>query len=195
MGLALAKPLTYLDYAAIPRREDEPRFELIDGRIVMMAGAGRRHQRVVVELTGQIREKLRGRRCELFIAPFDVRLPRPGQAANDANDVLQPDLMVFSNPENHDERGGLCAPEFVIEVLSPSGGAHDMVRKRRIYEAHGVLEYWIIDPINEVVHIHRLVDTRYVHESAEWEPSMTVAAVDGLSLDLAVLRDLLRDEA
>ena len=73
--------------------------------------------------------------ASLYIAPFDVRLPSPMPLANDATNVVQPDLLMYCDPEKHDERGGIGAPDFVIEVLSPGSGAHEYVRKLRLYEA------------------------------------------------------------
>ena len=146
------KELTYLDYLALPN--DGRRFELIHGAVYAMAGAGRRHQRIVGALYAQLHEKLRGRRREPSVAPFDVRLPRAGQAANDATTVVQPDLLVYCDASKHDERGGIGAPDFVIEVLSPGSGGHDHVRKLRLYEEAGVREYWIVDGANRVVLVY-----------------------------------------
>jgi len=85
----IAKELNYLDYLNLPG--DGARYELIRGVVYAMAGPGRRHQRIVMELAAQLSVKLRGKRCEPFVAPFDVRLPRAGQAADDAISVVPPD--------------------------------------------------------------------------------------------------------
>jgi Uma2 family endonuclease len=190
----IAKELTYSDYLNLPC--DGRRYELIYGAIYAMAGAGRRHQRIVLALALQIGEKLRGRRCELFMAPFDVRLPRPGQAANDAINVVQPDLLVYCDPAKHDERGGIGAPDFVIEVLSPGSGGHDHVRKLRLYEAAGVQEYWIVDGANRVVLVYLRAGDKFAPlESFNFDVLAPVQSIPELSLDFAaVLLELERDE-
>ena len=191
----LAKELTYLDYLNFP--SDGRRYELIYGSTYAMAGAGRRHQRIVLALALQIGEKLRGRRCELFMAPFDVRLPRPGQAANDATSVVQPDLLVYCDPTKHDERGGLAAPDFVIEVLSPGSGGHDHVRKLRLYESAGVQEYWIVDGANRVVLVYFRSGPQFAPvESFNFDAIAPVQSIPDLSLDFAaVLLEMEREEA
>lgn len=194
------KELTYLDYIALP--SDGKRYELIYGSVFAMAGAGRRHQRIVGALYAQLFEKLRGRRCEAFVAPFDVRLPRAGQAANDATTVVQPDLLVYCDPSKHDERGGIGAPDFVIEVLSPGSGGHDHVRKLRLYEAAGVQEYWIVDGANRVVLVYlrakdgKASDGFAPLESFNFDALAPVQAIPELSLDFAaVALELDREEA
>jgi len=194
MVLAARKLKTYQDYLAIPKSESDARFELIDGDIVAMVGAGRRHQRIVGELATQLRTQLRGRRCESFIAPFDVRLPRPNQSANDATSAVQPDLLVYCDPSHHDESGGLCAPDFVIEVLSPGSGGHDHVRKLALYDLSGVVEYWIVDPANQLVLKYLREDGRLMHpQSFNFDCVAAVEAVPELTLDLAALMPLVVD--
>ena len=199
-ALAAYKELTYLDYLGLP--SDGKRYELIYGSVFAMAGAGRRHQRIVGALYAQLFEKLRGRRCEAFVAPFDVRLPRAGQAANEATTVVQPDLLVYCDPSKHDERGGIGAPDFVIEVLSPGSGGHDHVRKLRLYEAAGVQEYWIVDGANRVVLVYlrakdgKASDGFAPLESFNFDALAPVQAIPELSLDFAaVALELDREEA
>lgn len=182
----IAKELTYSDYMNLP--SDGRRYELINGSIYAMAGAGRRHQRIVLALALQIGEKLRGKRCELFMAPFDVRLPRAGQAENDATSVVQPDLLVYCDPTKHDERGGIGAPDFVIEVLSPGSGGHDHVRKLRLYEAAGVQEYWIVDGANKIVLVYFRAGDRFAPvESFNFDAVAPVQSIPDLSLDFATV--------
>jgi len=178
------KEQTYLDYLNLPG--DGKRYELIRGVVCAIAGPGRRHQRIVGALYLQLALKLRGKRCEPFVAPFDVRLPRAGQAANDAISVVQPDLMVYCDPSKHDERGGLAAPDFVIEVLSPGSGGHDHVRKLRLYEEAGVQEYWIVDGANRVVLVYRRLDDKFAPlESFNFDAIAPVQSIPDLNLDFA----------
>ena len=90
----------------------------------------------------QIASRIEGRECEAFYAPFDVRFPHETQEF----DVVQPDIVVICNPEKIDGRGCNGAPDFIIEILSPSTAYKDLTIKRRLYEKHGVTEFWFVDP-------------------------------------------------
>ncbi len=152
-------PYTYTDYLAW---DDGQRWEIIDGEAICMSPAPTPvHQTVVVEVAAQLVQQLRGKRCQAFVSPIDVRLPKPGQSDEATDRVLQPDLLVVCDPDKVDQRGVRGAPDFVIEVLSPSTLSHDHVRKRRVYEAAGVREYWLVHPRDRVVLIYVLENGRY----------------------------------
>lgn len=120
-----------------------------------------RHQEWVGEVFRQIADALEGKPCRVYLAPFDVRLPRDDEADDNIDTVVQPDLSVICDPSKIDQRGCRGAPDWVIEVLSPSTAGHDMIVKRDIYERHGVREYWIVHPTDRVVTIYTLIDGAY----------------------------------
>jgi Uma2 family endonuclease len=129
MGLPLrdAHRHTYGDYLGWP---EDIRYELIDGEAYLMAPApSPAHQRLVLELARQIADAPEGGPCEVFVAPFDVRLPHADEADEQVDTVLQPDLTVVCDPKKIDERGCRGAPDWVIEVLSPATAAHDQTKK------------------------------------------------------------------
>jgi Uma2 family endonuclease len=141
---------------------DDPRYELVDGVAYAMTPApGRRHQEVVVELLRQVANALEHSPCRVYVAPFDVRLPRGEEADADIDTVLQPDLAVICDPAKLDERGCRGAPDWVIEVLSPSTAVHDQTRKREAYERHGVPELWLVHPTDALLMIYRLREGAY----------------------------------
>lgn len=147
---------TYGDYC---QWDDGERWELIDGQAYAMSPApGLRHQSLVGELFAQLHARLRDSKCEAFVAPFDVRLPRANEPDDEILDVVQPDLSVVCDPTKLDDRGCRGAPDFVIEVLSRSTIARDRVSKRDLYEHHGVREYWLVHPKERVLTTHRLGD-------------------------------------
>lgn len=152
------KLYTYADYLSWP---EDVRYELIDGEAFLMAGPDLAHQDIVGEIYRQLGNALNGKLCRPFIAPFDVRLPKPGEQDAQASTVVQPDVMVICDPAKLDRRGVLDAPDLVVEVLSPSTAGHDHVLKRRIYERVGVREYWLVHPIDRVLHVYRLGDDGY----------------------------------
>lgn len=144
---------TYAEYCSWP---DQPRYELIDGLAYAMSGPVRRHQEVLGELFRQVANALHGKPCRPYIAPFDVRLPRANEADNRVDTVVQPDLMVVCDKTKLDERGCRGAPDWVVEVLSPSTASHDHILKRRLYERVGVREFWLVHPVDRIVTIYLL---------------------------------------
>ena len=141
---------TYEDYCATA---DDERYELLNGDLMMVPAPNRKHQRVLgrlhIELGRFTQEHGLG---EVYVAPFDVVLSD--------TDVVQPDLLFISRAREHtitDEnvRG---APDLAIEVLSPSTADRDVGYKHDLYSRHGVLEYWIVDPMGQTVAVHRQRD-------------------------------------
>jgi Uma2 family endonuclease len=159
---------TYADYCSWP---DEVRYELIDGIAYAMGPAPTRsHQKILGDLFRQVADALDGSPCEVYIATFDVRLPRAGEADDLVDTVVQPDLTIVCDASKLDERGCRGAPDWIVEVLSPSTATHDHVRKRQVYERAGVREFWLLHPVDRMVTMYRLDGGRYgfpdIHETA-----------------------------
>ncbi|MCA9708934.1 MAG: Uma2 family endonuclease [Myxococcales bacterium] len=151
-----AECFTYADVLTWP--EDE-RWELHEGVPVSMSPApSTTHQRFVGELFRQVANFLVGRPCEVFTAPFDVRLAAPGTPPAEVDTVVQPDLVVVCDASRLDERGYQGGPDWVIEVLSPSTSARDQITKLAYYEAHGVLHYWLVHPVDRLVTVYTRPD-------------------------------------
>ena len=148
---------TYADYVARPEGD---RWELIDGEAYAMSPAPTNaHQLIVGELFTTIHDYFRGKSCRPFVAPFDVRLPKMGLADQQIDTVVQPDISLVCDPDKlKDNHGCLGAPDWVIEVLSPSTAIHDQRTKRALYERHGVAEYWLVHPGDRSVSIYRLAN-------------------------------------
>ena len=131
------------------------RYELIGGALYDMSPSPNiKHQRIVSKLCvtiGSYIEKHKSK-CEVIAAPSDVRLSD--------EDVVQPDLYVVCDPKKFDEHGCVGAPDWVIEVLSPSNSQHDTVEKLSLYVKAGVREYWIVDPIFEKVLVYPIEEHR-----------------------------------
>jgi len=155
----LQQKYTYADYALWP--EDE-RWELINGGAFAMTSPLRIHQEIVTELSRQIGNYLQGKPCEIYVAPFDVRLPRKDEADAKVETVVQPDLSIICDQSKLDKLGCRGAPDWIVEVLSPSTALMDMNTKRSLYEQHGVQEYWIIHPEDRWTMVYTLdVQGRY----------------------------------
>ena len=147
------KQYTYQDYLRWP---DEVRYELLDGKALMMAAPGVLHQRIVRELVTQLTLAFRGKSCEVFPAPFDVCLSAADAADDQIDNVVQPDISIICDAGKLDDRGCKGAPDWIIEVLSPSTASRDLIHKLRQYERHGVREYWVVHPTDRVVMMWQL---------------------------------------
>ncbi|MEZ0373684.1 MAG: Uma2 family endonuclease [Candidatus Sericytochromatia bacterium] len=147
---------SYADYLTWPRWPEGPRWELFEGEAVAMNAPLREHQRIAGELFGRIWDFLKGHPCEVYMAPFDVRLPRQGKETNRIQTVVQPDISVICDPEKLDDLGCLGPPDWILEVVSPGSVRTDYVKKLTLYELHGIPEYWIVNPQDRLVMVFRL---------------------------------------
>lgn len=143
---------TYKEYL----KWESGRCELIDGIVYDMTPApSRLHQKISIDLATNIYNQLVGKLCEVYVAPFDVRLPDNKEVANEnIVTVVQPDIVVVCDSEKLDDLGCLGAPDMVIEILSPSTAAKDLQSKRDLYERHGVKEYWIVHPTDKIIMVY-----------------------------------------
>jgi Uma2 family endonuclease len=148
---------SYADYLTW---NDDERWEIINGFAYCMSPApSRKHQFISWELSGQIRDYLIAtqRPCEAYHGPFDVRFPESVQDDEQIIDVVQPDISVICDLSKLDDRGCHGAPDWIIEILSPSTAQKDHDLKRKLYEKNNVQEYWLIDPTHERVIVYRLI--------------------------------------
>lgn len=145
---------TYADYL----KWDLPEMvELIRGKVFKMSPApSANHQLIVVNLATAIKSYLKKQPCKVFVAPFDVRLPRKGKADKDIVTVVQPDVCVICDPAKIEERGCLGAPDWIIEILSKHTSAKDLNEKFDVYEEAAVKEYWVIHPDEQTVLVYTL---------------------------------------
>lgn len=178
-----APRFTYGDYRHWP---DEERWELIEGEAYNMSPApSRSHQDWVLALVRQIADFLEGKPCKVYVAPFDVRLPEKDDEPDDkVKSVVQPDISVICDPKKLDEAGCRGAPDWIIEVLSPGTARKDQIRKRNLYERHGVKEYWLAHPIDHILTRYLLEDGHYAAALIEETTGTTpVRTLPGLSID------------
>ena len=152
-----AEKWTYADYLTWPEGE---RWELIDGVAYMMSPApSRRHQELSGNLQSILHQHLKGKRCKVYDAPFDVRLPDGvDETAEAIETVVQPDIVVVCDPEKLDDRGCKGAPDLIVEILSPSSADRDLKEKFYLYQRVGVREYWILNQTDETLMVFKLIN-------------------------------------
>jgi Uma2 family endonuclease len=176
---------TYADYIEWKFLE---RLELIKGRVFRLSAPTTNHMAVAGELYLQFRKFLKQNPCVVFIAPFDVCLPKNGKTAdNEITTVVQPDVGVICN-ESKILPGCCCgAPDLVVEVLSPSNKDHDVHTKYQLYEEAGSLEYWIVDPVREKLVVYVLSKEGKYGEGKMYSGKevITSVAVSGFSIRAA----------
>ena len=141
------KQYTIDDIYALP---DGVRAELVDGQIYYMASPSMTHQNIVGEMFLSIAYYIRahGGPCKVCLSPFGVYLN------GDDSIYLEPDLAVVCDPSRLEERGLAGAPDWVVEVSSPSSRRMDYLIKPFKYRAAGVKEYWIIHPRKRIVFVY-----------------------------------------
>lgn len=129
---------------------DGERAELIDGQIYYMAPPNTRHQRILNYINTEINMYIRKNNgeCEVFPAPFAVFLN------DDDMNYVEPDISVICDKNKISDKGCQGAPDWVIEIISPSSMAMDYFTKLFQYQKSGVREYWIVDPIKQRVTVY-----------------------------------------
>jgi len=183
--LDLSKTYTYADYLTW---KFDGFVELIKGKVMRpMAGPSRRHQQLSNRLEFPIAAFLRKASCEMYHAPFDVRLTTDGANGNQQiQTVVQPDICVICDRAKLDDRGCLGAPDWIIEIVSPGNTARDTKTKFDLYEESGVREYWIVYPGQNTITAYVLDNEQYQLAGEYIEPgALPVATLPGLTLEWA----------
>jgi Uma2 family endonuclease len=174
---------TYEDYCHFP--DDGRRHELIGGEHYVTPAPSTRHQRIVIKLARLIDAHASEYGLGMvLVAPTDVILSD--------TDVVQPDVLFVATAHlgRVAEHGVLGAPDLTIEILSQATRRVDEVEKRKLYEAAGVAEYWVVDPELEIVKIYRASNGRYARVaelSREEAGIITSPLFPGLDLPLAAV--------
>ena len=193
MELALDQNRRYT-YAEYLTWADDKLRELLNGFIRMMSPAPKlKHavisRKIAVPMVNFI-DKNNGN-CQVFYAPFDVRLPRnPDETANDQIcTVVQPDICVVCDNSKLDEDGCLGAPDMVVEILSLSSQRYDLNEKFNLYEAAGVKEYWVVSPKEKGINVFILQENGKYDAGTVYEGNVhvPVQTLEGLSLNTEVL--------
>lgn len=173
---------TVKDWCAIP---EDVQAELIDGFLIFNEMPTVIHQSILSELsyyfTKYIKEK--NESCKVYFSPIGVRLDK------DNKTMLEPDLIILCDPSKSDGRHILGAPDFVLEVVSPSSRSRDYLVKLNKYYYAGVREYWVVDPKHQniSVYLFRDINEEFDHITYSFEDKIPVSIFDDLIIDFKEL--------
>lgn len=168
------------DYYNLP---ENVRAELIDGQFYNMAAPSRIHQKILSGLHAAVYNYIRSKNdsCEVYPAPFAVKLFENKQT------IVEPDISIICDPGKLTDRGCSGAPDWIIEISSPSHPGHDYVRKLNLYMDAGVREYWIVNPLKETIFVYHLGETRFEAAAYTFQDKIKVNIYHDLWIDFKEL--------
>ena len=139
--------ITLEQYEALP---EDKRVEVFDDVVYDMVSPSQEHQIISMELSTMLNTYIKTKKgsCRVFHAPFDVKL------SDQPLTIVQPDLMIICDKNKLDGKRCNGAPDFIIEIVSPSNPADDYIRKLYYYKNAGVREYWIVDPRKKTITVN-----------------------------------------
>ena len=177
MALQQEKIYTIEDIYSLP---DGQRAELIDGHIYNMAPPSTRHQLLISKLNQKISNYIdkKGGKCKVLPAPFAVLLNTDGR------NYVEPDISVICNEDKLDEKGCNGAPDWIIEIVSPSTSSLDYGIKLFKYRTAGVREYWIINPATHTINVYDFEFERGTYQY-NFEDNVPVCIYDDLTIQIA----------
>ena len=183
MSEALARTNIYTeeDYYNLP---ENVRAELIDGQFYYMAAPSRVHQKILMFLSKTIANYIDSKNgpCEVYPAPFAVRL-----FSEDDKNMVEPDISVICDPNKLTDRGCTGAPDWIVEIVSPSNSSHDYIRKLNLYADAGVREYWIVNPDKKSIYVYHLEETQFETTAYTLQDKIKVNIYDDLWIDFTEL--------
>lgn len=167
--------------------DENVRAELIDGELYMMAPPVRAHRRIQGEFHRQIGNFLIDKSCEVYLE-LGVRLfDTDDDSVEDSETLVIPDITVVCDHSKLDDVSCKGAPDFIIEILSPSSAKHDKLFKLNLYSRAKVREYWIVDPYNRTVDVLLLDENEKLTLSTVYscEDTAKVTVLPGCEIDLS----------
>ncbi len=180
------KKVSYEEFLEISEKSTL-RMELINGEIYLLGSPNIGHQEILGRLYLIFNEYFLGKKCRLFLAPFDVHFKKKDIKEPD---VMQPDVLVACDLENNVTENGryMGTPTLIIEILSESTRSKDLIDKLNTFMLSGVEEYWIIDPKQESIMVYGFnnyeIDKFKTFEKGDMARSFVF---NGLSADVEAL--------
>jgi len=175
---------TYEDYL---QWKFEERLELFRGRIFKLSAPNTKHQQISRNLFVPVATFLKNKKCQVFSAPFDVRLPvKNKKKDNEVTTVVQPDICIVYDESKIDTKGCCGTPDLVVEILSPGNSHKEVKLKFELYEEARIKEYWIVYPEEESLAVFVLNENGKYNGAALYagKDKINSAAIPGLIADL-----------
>lgn len=169
-------------YEALP---ENIRAEVYEGVIYYMASPTQIHQSISIELATVLNSYIKSKKgvCKVFHAPFDVKL------SDHPLTIVQPDIMIVCDTNKLDGKRCNGAPDFIIEIVSPSSPADDYIRKLYYYKNAGVREYWIVDSRKKTVTVNYFEED-VLNVQYSFNEAIKVNIYDDLVIDFSDIADL-----
>ncbi|MCI9485952.1 MAG: Uma2 family endonuclease [Lachnospiraceae bacterium] len=120
--------------------------------------------------------------CKVYPAPFAVK-----PFEDDDKTVVEPDISVICDPNKLTDRGCTGAPDWIVEIVSPSNSSHDYIRKLNLYADAAVREYWIVNPDKKSIYVYHLEETQFETTAYSFQDKIKVNIYDDLSIDFSEL--------
>ncbi len=164
------------DFAELP---EGTLAQLLEGEIFMVPAPVPEHQRVSGKLFTRLLQYVERKNLgEIFFSPIDVFL--------DEHNVVQPDLVYISEEKRSiiGEKRIEGAPDWIAEILSEGNAYHDLKTKKKLYEKHGVAEYWIVDPMERSVEVYRNGESGFKLITSSTSGKIESSVLDGFSVEI-----------
>ena len=144
-----------------------------------------RHQLISGELFAAIHNYIKSKNgsCKVLSAPFAVFLNA------DNKNYVEPDISIVCDKSKLDAYGCNGAPDWIIEIVSPSSRQMDYFTKLFKYQSAEVREYWIVDPLKNRITVYQF-ETGTITEYS-FSDSIKVGIYNDLTIDFAEISELL----
>ncbi|MBR1743163.1 MAG: Uma2 family endonuclease [Lachnospiraceae bacterium] len=173
--------ITLEQYETLP---EDRRVEIFENIAYDMASPSQIHQTISMELSTILNNYMKRKKgtCRVFSAPFDVKL------SDKPLTIVQPDIMVICDKDKLDGKRCNGAPDFIIEIVSPTTPSHDYIRKLYYYEQYGVREYWIVDPRQKTVNVY-FFEKNIIGVSYPFHATIKVNLYEDLFIDFSEIAE------
>lgn len=178
---------TLEEYYRLP---NDRRVELIDGEFFEMEAPNSLHQEIIAILQYHFTDFVRKNKgpCKVYSSPMDVQLDQ------DNRTMVQPDLLVVCDRDKISKFGIYGAPDFCLEVVSPSSSKKDIFLKSYKYANAGVREYWIIIPKEKKLLVYNFETGSLMQDMYSLTGSKGVAIWENrLEIDLDEIRQAIEE--
>ena len=179
-ALAQEKFYSEEDYYKLP---ENVRSELIDGRFYDMSSPSRLHQEILMFISNKILNFINAKSgsCKVYPAPVAVKL------FQNSTTIVERVISVICDQNKLTEKGCSGAPDWVIEIISPSNPGHDYVRKLNLSAAAGVREYWSVDPLTKEGSIYHLQEQNFRADVYTFQDRISSDIFKDLQIDFSEL--------